>query len=134
MMAQKQIMTKRVGIETLNEQQQDYWQKKGVEYRPILEYKPLTQEEADMGDADVGPKTESQVKLQQAKDRLKERAQQRNRNLMTLNKGDKVRLLNFKKAKSPDQYKDEPNWWPEIYEVYHVFQSRVYDTAGSEQE
>jgi len=47
MKTQKQIMTKRVGIETLNEQQQNYWQKKGVEYRPILEYKPLTQEEED---------------------------------------------------------------------------------------
>eukprot|EP01043_Picozoa_sp_COSAG02_P036068 COSAG02_NODE_2621_length_8402_cov_12.631218_5_plen_534_part_00 len=90
-----------------------------------LRMTPNQAAQADMGDADVGPKTESQVKLQQAKDRLKERAQQRNKNLMILNKGDKVRLLNFKKAKSPDQYKDDPNWWPEIYEVYHVFQSRV---------
>ena len=45
--------------------------------------------------------------------RLKERAKVRNKNVMTLSKGDKVRLVNFKKAKDPDQYKDEPNWWPD---------------------
>jgi hypothetical protein len=42
-----------------------------------------------------------------------------------LQKGDKVRLKNFKKAKGESQYKDQPNWWPEIYEVYHVFQSKT---------
>jgi hypothetical protein len=63
--------------------------------------------------------------LQQSKDRIKERAKQRNKNMMTLSEGDKVRLVNFKKAKDPGQYKDEPNWWPEVYEVYHVFHSKV---------
>ena len=47
--------------------------------------------------------------LQQSKDRIKERAKQRNKNMMTLSEGDKVRLVNFKKAKDPGQYKDEPN-------------------------
>jgi hypothetical protein len=74
---------------------------------------------ADLGD------TEAKKLLQQSKDRIKEKAKMRNKNMMTLSKGDKVRLVNFKKAKSPDQYKDEPNWWPEVYEVYHVFQSKV---------
>jgi transposase InsO family protein len=90
-----------------------------------LRMTPNQAAKADVGDADVGPKTETQVKLQEAKDRLKEKAKVRNKNLMVLNKGDKVRLVNFKKAKDQGQYKDEPNWWPEVYEIYHVFQSKV---------
>ena len=90
-----------------------------------LKMTPNQAAQADVGDADVGPKTQEQQLLQQSKDRLKERAKVRNKNVMTLSKGDKVRLVNFKKAKDPDQYKDEPNWWPEVYEVFHVFQSRV---------
>jgi hypothetical protein len=42
-----------------------------------------------------------------------------NHNTLTLDKGDKVRLVNFKKMKSA-QYKDEPNWWPEVYSIFHV--------------
>ena len=90
-----------------------------------LRMTPNQAAQADVGDADVGPKTQEQQLLQQSKDRLKERAKVRNKNVMTLSKGYKVRLVNFKKAKDPDQYKDEPNWWPEVYEVFHVFQSRV---------
>ena len=37
--------TKRIGIESLTAQQEQYWKNKNVTYRPILEYKPLTQEE-----------------------------------------------------------------------------------------
>eukprot|EP01051_Picozoa_sp_SAG22_P030778 SAG22_NODE_12119_length_455_cov_3.764045_1_plen_44_part_10 len=33
--------------------------------------------------------------------------------------------MNFKKSKGSDQYKDEPNWWPEVYTVFHVFRSTV---------
>ena len=57
--------------------------------------------------------------LDEAKKRIKEKAKQRNHNTLTYDKGDKVRLVNFKKQKSP-QYKDEPNWWPEIYSIFHV--------------
>jgi hypothetical protein len=56
---------------------------------------------------------------------MKEKALLKNKNLQRLQKGDKVRLKNFKKAKGESQYKDQPNWWPEIYEVYHVFQSKT---------
>ena len=80
---------------------------------------------ADVGDADVGPKTKNQQMLQASKDRIKEKAKLRNKNVMLLSKGDKVRLMNFRKAKDSGQYKDEPNWWPEVYEIYHVFQSKV---------
>ena len=37
--------TGRVGIETLTADQSAYWEKKGVTFRPILEYNPLTKEE-----------------------------------------------------------------------------------------
>ena len=43
----KQGYTSRIGIETLTEGESQYWEKKGVKYRPILEYKPLTQDEED---------------------------------------------------------------------------------------
>jgi hypothetical protein len=43
----KQGYTSRIGIETLTEGESQYWEKKGVTYRPILEYKPLTQDEED---------------------------------------------------------------------------------------
>ena len=36
-----------------------------------------------------------------------------------------MRLKNFKKAKGEGQYKDQPNWWPEIYTIYHVFKSKT---------
>ena len=80
---------------------------------------------ADVGDAHTGPKTKNQQLLQASKDRIKEKAKLRNKNLMLLSKGDKVRLMNFKKAKGSGIDKDEPNWWPEVYEIYHVFQSKV---------
>eukprot|EP01045_Picozoa_sp_COSAG04_P030506 COSAG04_NODE_5325_length_1655_cov_105.250000_2_plen_455_part_01 len=57
--------------------------------------------------------------IQEAKDRIKQRAKLKNHNTLTYGKGDKVRLVNFKKQKSP-QYKDEPNWWPEVYSIFHV--------------
>ena len=57
--------------------------------------------------------------LQDAKERIKARAKMLNHNTLTLDKGDKVRLVNFKKMKS-SQYKDEPNWWPEVYSIFHV--------------
>ena len=37
--------TGRVGIETLTADQSAYWEKKGVTFRPILEYNPLTKDE-----------------------------------------------------------------------------------------
>ena len=36
---------KRVGIETLTQAEEQYWRNQNVNYRPILEYKPLTQAE-----------------------------------------------------------------------------------------
>ena len=63
--------------------------------------------------------------VQEYKDNAKEKAIQRNKNLQRLELHDKVRLVNFKKYKGGDQYKDEPNWWPEIYTIYHVWKSKV---------
>ena len=37
--------TYRVGIESMTDKQLGYWKKKGVKYRPILEYKPLSKQE-----------------------------------------------------------------------------------------
>ena len=73
--------------------------------------------------SDPNPSQQTTQKLQEAKDRLKEKAKLKNKNAMVLGEGDKVRLVNFKKQKSP-QYKDEPNWWPEVYEIYHVFRPK----------
>ena len=61
--------------------------------------------------------------LKEAKERIKKRAVAKNHNSLVLNEGDKVRLVNFKKQKDPS-YKDEPNWWPEIYEIYHVIRPK----------
>ena len=41
----KQFNTYRVGIESMTEQQLGWWEKKGVTYKPILEYNPLSKEE-----------------------------------------------------------------------------------------
>ena len=43
----KAYTTGRIGIETLTDSELKYWEKKGVKYRPILEYKPLTKQEED---------------------------------------------------------------------------------------
>ena len=72
----------------------------------------------------LAPDAANNANLQDYKDRQKERAVQRNQNLMKIPLHAKVRLMNFRKAKS-EQYKDEPNWWPEVYTVFHVFQSKV---------
>ena len=37
--------TYRVGIESMTDKQLGYWKKKGVKYKPILEYKPLSKQE-----------------------------------------------------------------------------------------
>ena len=73
--------------------------------------------------SDPNPSNQTSQKIQEAKDRVKASARAKNKNSMTLDVGDKVRLVNFKKLKSP-QYKDEPNWWPEVHEIYHVFRPR----------
>ena len=41
----KQFNTYRVGIESMTETQLGWWEKKGVTYKPILEYNPLSKEE-----------------------------------------------------------------------------------------
>ncbi len=73
----------------------------------------------------LAPNEATNDNVQEYKDNMKEKALLKNKNLQRLQKGDKVRLKNFKKAKGESQYKDQPNWWPEIYEVYHVFQSKT---------
>jgi transposase InsO family protein len=73
----------------------------------------------------LAPDAADNANVQGYKDRQKEKAKLTNRNLLTLDEGDKVRLMNFKKSKGGDQYKDEPNWWPEVYTVFHVFKSTV---------
>lgn len=67
----------------------------------------------------MAPKEANDDNLQEAKERIKKRAICKNHNTLILEQGDKVRLVNFKKLKDPSQ-KDEPNWWPEIYEIFHV--------------
>ena len=67
----------------------------------------------------MAPNSANDDNLQEAKERIKRRAISRNHNTLVLGIGDKVRLVNFKKLKSPE-LKDEPNWWPEIYEIFHV--------------
>ena len=73
----------------------------------------------------IAPNKANNYNVQEYKDNAKERAILRNKNLQRLDLGDKVRLKNFKKAKGSDQYKDEPNWWPEIYEIFYVWNSKV---------
>ena len=73
----------------------------------------------------LSPNEANNENVQEYKDNAKERAILRNKNLQRLEVGDKVRLLNFKKHKGGDQYKDDPNWWPEIYKIYHVWKSKV---------
>jgi hypothetical protein len=71
----------------------------------------------------MAPNEAKDDNLKEAKERIKKRAVAKNHNSLVLEEGDKVRLVNFKKQKSP-QYKDEPNWWPEIYEIYHVIRPK----------
>ena len=73
----------------------------------------------------ITPDEANNKNVQEYKDNAKEKAIQRNKNLQKLELHDKVRLVNFKKYKGGDQYKDEPNWWPEIYTIYHVWKSKV---------
>ena len=73
----------------------------------------------------VAPDKATNDNVQEYKDNQKEKAILRNKNLQRLEIGDKVRLKNFKKAKGEGQYKDQPNWWPEIYTIYHVFKSKT---------
>ena len=40
----KQFNTYRVGIESMTETQLGWWEKKGVTYKPILEYNPLSKD------------------------------------------------------------------------------------------
>jgi hypothetical protein len=69
----------------------------------------------------MAPNDADNSNLDEAKQRIKDRAIMRNHNSMALEVGDKVRLVNFKKMKD-SKYKDEPNWWPEVYEIFHVVQ------------
>ena len=71
----------------------------------------------------MAPNDADDTNLDDAKQRIKDRAIMRNHNTLRLEVGDKVRLVNFKKQKDP-KYKDEPNWWPEIYEIFHVVKPR----------
>eukprot|EP01046_Picozoa_sp_COSAG06_P028579 COSAG06_NODE_2584_length_6617_cov_9.409021_5_plen_419_part_00 len=73
----------------------------------------------------ITPNEANNQNVQEYKDDMKEKAILKNKNLQKLTIGDKVRLKNFKKAKGSDQYKDQPNWWPEIYTVFHVFKSKT---------
>ena len=40
-----QFYTKRVGIESLSEREEQYSKSKKIEYKPILEYNPLSKDE-----------------------------------------------------------------------------------------
>ena len=71
----------------------------------------------------MAPDAADDTNLDDAKQRIKDRAIMRNHNTLRLELGDKVRLVNFKKQKDP-KYKDEPNWWPEVYEIFHVVKPR----------
>ena len=73
----------------------------------------------------LAPNEADNQNVQEYKDNMKEKAILRNKNLQRLEIGDKVRLMNFKKSKGSDQYKDQPNWWAEIYTIYHVWKSTV---------
>eukprot|EP01050_Picozoa_sp_SAG11_P025271 SAG11_NODE_5647_length_1496_cov_2.614173_3_plen_322_part_01 len=73
----------------------------------------------------LSPDEANNENVQDYKDNAKEKAILRNKNLQRLDLGDKVRLINFKKHKGGEQYKDDPNYWPEIYTIYHVWKSKI---------